>query len=66
MNCIVYLAKSQENRTALSNYDVFNIVMTNLIRSVETKDKRVANSAVGALAYFSFERAYRILLANAN
>ncbi|CDW82716.1 UNKNOWN [Stylonychia lemnae] len=66
MNCIVYLAKTQENRQALSNYDVFNIVMTNLIRSVESKERKVANAAIGALAYFSFERAYRILLANAN
>lgn len=66
MNCIVYLAKTQENRTALSNYDVFNLVMTNLIRAVESKEKRVAHAAVGALAYFSFERPYRILLANAN
>eukprot|EP00347_Sterkiella_histriomuscorum_P003709 403363246 len=66
MNCIVFLAKSQENRTALSNYDVFNIVMTNLIRAVEAKERKVANAAIGALAYFSFERAYRILLANAN
>ena len=66
MNCIVYLAKTQENRAALSNYDVFNVVMTNLIRAVESKDRKVANAAVGALAYFSAERAYRILLANAN
>ena len=40
--------------------------MTNLIRAVEAKERKVANSAIGALAYFSFERAYRILLANAN
>ena len=40
--------------------------MTNLIRSVESKERKVANAAIGALAYFSFERAYRILLANAN
>jgi hypothetical protein len=66
MNCVIYLAKSQENRTALSNYDLFNIVMTNLIRAVEAREKRVVNAAVAALAYFSFERAYRILLANAN
>lgn len=66
MNCIVYLAKTQENRAVLANYDVFNILMTNLIRAVESKDRKVANAAVGALAYFSGERAYRILLANAN
>ena len=66
MNCILYLAKTQEIRTALSNYDVFNIIMTNLIRSVENKDKRVSHAAIGALAYFSFEKAYRILLSNAN
>lgn len=40
--------------------------MTNLIRAVEAKERKVANAAIGALAYFSFERAYRILLANAN
>lgn len=66
MNCIVYLAKTQENRTVLSNYDIFNLVMTNLIRGVEARDRKVANAAVGALAYFSLERSYRILLANAN
>ena len=66
MNCVIYLAKTYENRTALSNYDVFNIVMTNLIRSVESKEKRVIHASLSALAYFSFERSYRILLANAN
>lgn len=66
MNCVIYLAKMQENRVALSNFDVFNLIMTNLIRAIEAKDKRVASAAVGALAFFANDKAYRILLANAN
>jgi hypothetical protein len=66
MNAMIYLAKTQDNRTTLSNYDIFNILMTNLIRSVEIKDKRVTYAAIASLSYFSQERSYRILLANAN
>ena len=66
MNCITYLGKTVESRHLLSSFDVFNIIMTNLIRAVEYKDKNVSNSAIAALAYFSCDRPYRILLANAN
>jgi len=63
---MIYLAKSKENRTILSNYDIFNILITNLMRGYEMRDNAVMNAAIGSLAYFSFERAYRILLSNAN
>ena len=66
MNSILFLAKTPENRTILSNYDIFNILMSNLIRAVKQKEKGVINAAIGALAYFSFERPYRILMSNAN
>jgi len=37
-----------------------------MINSVQAKDWRVAYASIGALAYFSFERTYRVLLSNAN
>jgi hypothetical protein len=37
-----------------------------MIKGIETKDWRVAYAAIGALAYFSFDRTYRVLLSNAN
>ena len=33
---------------------------------MEVKDWKIAYAAIGALAYFSFERSYRVLLSNAN
>ena len=66
MNTILYLAQTQENRTALGNYDVFNIIMTNLIQGVDKQQQEIINAAIGSLAYFSYERSYRILLANSN
>ena len=37
-----------------------------MIKGVQEKDMKVAYAAIGALAYFSFERSYRVLLSNAN
>ena len=37
-----------------------------MIKSVQEKDWRVAYASIGALAYFAFERSYRVLLSNAN
>ena len=63
---MIFLAKLPENRTALQNYDVFNIIMGNMIGAVQNRVWSVAYAAIGALAYFSFDRAYRVLLSNAN
>lgn len=40
--------------------------MGNMIKSIEAKDWNVAYAAIGSLAFFSFERSYRVLLSNAN
>jgi hypothetical protein len=37
-----------------------------MIKSVEAKDWKIAYASIGALAYFAFERSYRVLLSNAN
>lgn len=66
MNCIIFLARTQENRTQLQNYDIFNVVVGNMIKGVGEKSWKVAYAAIAALAYFSFERSYRVLLSNAN
>lgn len=66
MNCIIFLARTAENRALLSNYDVFNLIMGSMIKSIEAKDWNVAYAAIGALNYFSLERSYRVLLSNAN
>jgi hypothetical protein len=66
LNCIVNLARTAEYRQQLQSYDVFSIVMTIMIKSVEAKEWRVAYAAIGALAYFSLEKSYRVLLSNAN
>jgi len=50
----------------LQNYDIFNIIIGSMINSVQAKDWRVAYASIGALAYFAFERTYRVLLSNAN
>jgi hypothetical protein len=66
LNCMIFLAKSAENRKLLQNYDIFNIIISSMIKGVQDKDWKVAYAAIGALAYFSFERSYRVLLSNAN
>ena len=40
--------------------------MDNMIKGVDAKNWLVVYAAIGALAYFSFERSYRVLLSNAN
>ena len=37
-----------------------------MIGAVQNKVWSVAYAAIGALAYFAFDRAYRVLLSNAN
>lgn len=66
MNCVIFLARTAENRALLSNYDVFNLIMGSMIKAIEAKDWNVAYAAIGALGFFSFERSYRVLLSNAN
>ena len=62
----MYLAKTKENRSILAKFDIFNMIITNLMRAYEAKQRVLVNASVGALAYFSFDRPYRILLSNAN
>ena len=66
MNCIIFLSKSAESRSQLQSYDVFSIIMGNMVKSVGLKDWKVAMAAIGALAFFAFDRSYRVLLSNAN
>ena len=40
--------------------------MSSMIIGVKNKDWKIAFASIGALAYFSFERSYRVLLSNAN
>jgi hypothetical protein len=37
-----------------------------MIKSAQEKDWKVAYAAIGALAFFAFERSYRVLLSNVN
>lgn len=55
LNCIIFLAKTAENRAVLQNYDIFNTVVSSMIKGIETRDWKIAYAAIGALAYFSFE-----------
>lgn len=63
---MIFLAKTAENRALLQNYDIFNIIIGSMISSVQAKDWKVAYAAIGSLAFFAFERTYRVLLSNAN
>ncbi len=63
---MIFLAKTAENRALLQNYDIFNIIIGSMISSAQAKDWKVAYAAIGALAFFAFERTYRVLLSNAN
>lgn len=66
MNCIMFIARTADNRIQLQQYDIFNVLMGNMLKGAESKDWPIAFAAIGALAYFSFERSYRVLLSNAN
>jgi len=66
MNCIIFLAKTAESRGQLQHYDVFSIVVGNMVKAVPEKDWPVALAAISALTFFASDRAYRVLLSNAN
>ena len=66
MNSMIYLSKTQDNRSILSNYDVFNTIMSNLVSAHEKKSRVLLNAAIAGLAHFSLGKSYRVLLSTAN
>ena len=40
--------------------------MSSMTKGVEAKNWKITYAAIAALAFFSYERSYRVLLSNAN